>query len=102
MSSALPSTNSNPMPDSSAMARSTVDFPVPGGPSISRCRPAASAATTDLQFAGPPHDPGREAVDEGRPVLGRGPGGTGHNASTPRMFLPSRMSWYPSFTFSSG
>ena len=30
----------------SAMARSNVDLPVPGGPSNRRCRPAASAATT--------------------------------------------------------
>src|SRR5262245_44880992 len=46
VSSALPSTNSNPMPSSSATARSSVDLPVPGGPSRRMCRPAARAATT--------------------------------------------------------
>src|SRR4051794_24776208 len=46
VSSALPSTNSKPTPNSSATARSSVDLPVPGGPSMRTWRPASRAAST--------------------------------------------------------
>src|SRR3954451_3623085 len=45
VSSALPSTKTRSRPYAPARARSTVDFPVPGGPSSSTCRPVSSAAT---------------------------------------------------------
>src|SRR5699024_6283118 len=43
---ALPSTNSKPTPRSAAIARSSVDLPVSGGPSMTAWRPASIAAST--------------------------------------------------------
>src|SRR3954451_5128716 len=44
VSSALPSTNSTPSPAPSATVRSSVDLPVPGGPSSTTWQPDASVA----------------------------------------------------------
>src|SRR2546423_7155093 len=43
--SAWPSTTTRSSPYAPATARNTVDFPVPGGPSSSTCRPVSRAAT---------------------------------------------------------
>src|SRR4029077_771699 len=43
VSSALPSANTHTLPACRAMLRSRVDLPVPGGPSMTTCRPACSA-----------------------------------------------------------
>src|SRR5215831_14803394 len=43
VSSALPSANTTALPAPRAMSRSSVDLPVPGGPSITTCRPVSSA-----------------------------------------------------------
>src|SRR5215470_13267250 len=46
VSSALPSAKTTAWPAWRAMSRSRVDFPVPGGPSITTCRPASSATVS--------------------------------------------------------
>src|SRR5215475_9348351 len=46
VSSALPSANTTALPARRAMSRSRVDLPVPGGPSITTCRPASSATVS--------------------------------------------------------
>src|SRR5215470_3595637 len=46
VSSALPSTSSTPRPAPAATARSSVDLPVPGGPSSTTWQPLASAAAS--------------------------------------------------------
>ena len=46
VSSALPSTSSSGIPHSPVIARSIVVLPVPGGPSSTMSRPAATAAST--------------------------------------------------------
>src|SRR5262250_1397762 len=46
VSSALPSANTTARPARRAMSRSRVDLPVPGGPSITTCRPASSATVS--------------------------------------------------------
>src|SRR5581483_2535754 len=46
VSSALPSANTTALPAPRAMSRSSVDLPVPGGPSITTCRPAPSATVS--------------------------------------------------------
>src|SRR5215475_3624529 len=46
VSSAFPSTNTTRVSRSSAMLRSSVDLPVPGGPSRTTCRPASSATVS--------------------------------------------------------
>src|SRR5262245_1031649 len=43
VSSALPSANTTARPAWRAMSRSSVDLPVPGGPSMTTCRPVSSA-----------------------------------------------------------
>src|SRR5215831_15105732 len=46
VSSALPSANTTAWPACRAMSRSSVDLPVPGGPSITTCRPVSSATVS--------------------------------------------------------
>src|SRR5215813_6324420 len=46
VSSALPSAKTTVRPARRAMSRSRVDLPVPGGPSITTCRPASSATVS--------------------------------------------------------
>src|SRR5215510_1577084 len=46
VSSALPSANTTALRAWRAMSRSRVDLPVPGGPSITTCRPASSATVS--------------------------------------------------------
>src|SRR5215472_11402581 len=46
VSSALPSAKTTALPAWRAMSRSSVDLPVPGGPSITTCRPASSATVS--------------------------------------------------------
>src|SRR5579859_5426082 len=46
VSSALPSAKTTALPAWLAMSRSSVDLPVPGGPSITTCRPASSATVS--------------------------------------------------------
>src|SRR6516162_9452044 len=46
VSSALPSANTTALPAWRAMSRSSVDLPVPGGPSITTCRPVSSATVS--------------------------------------------------------
>src|SRR5580692_1920811 len=46
VSSALPSTKTTLVPRSRAICRSSVDLPVPGGPSSTTCRPASSATVS--------------------------------------------------------
>src|SRR5262245_30429126 len=46
VSSALPSAKTTALPAWRAMSRSRVDLPVPGGPSITTCRPASSATVS--------------------------------------------------------
>src|SRR6516164_3567390 len=46
VSSALPSAKTTAWPAWRAMSRSRVDLPVPGGPSITTCRPASSATVS--------------------------------------------------------
>src|SRR3954469_6596835 len=54
VSSALPSTNSTPRPAAAATARSSVDLPVPGGPSSTTWQPPASdAASTSASRRSP-------------------------------------------------
>src|SRR6516165_10736709 len=46
VSSALPSAKTTALPSWRAMSRNSVDLPVPGGPSITTCRPASSATVS--------------------------------------------------------
>src|SRR5581483_523280 len=62
VSSALPSANSTARPACRAMSRSSVDLPVPGGPSITTCRPAASATVSTSRSRPRPMTIGSGAV----------------------------------------
>src|SRR6516165_1937346 len=63
VSSALPSAKTTALPALRAMSRSSVDLPVPGGPSMTTCRPASSATVSTSR-------------SRRRPTTGGGPGGS--------------------------
>src|SRR6266487_4582819 len=70
VSSALPSAKTTALPACRAMSRSRVDLPVPGGPSITTCRPASSATVSTSR-------------SRRSPTMGGGrPGGTGDGSGS--------------------
>src|SRR6266516_2637283 len=70
VSSALPSAKTTAWPAWRAMSRSRVDLPVPGGPSITTCRPASSATVSTSR-------------SRRSPTMGGGrPGGTGDGSGS--------------------
>src|SRR5579859_1857591 len=72
VSSALPSANTTDSPPWRAMSRSSVDLPVPGGPSITTCRPVASATVSTSRSRRSPTMGGARPTD-----AGGGPGSGG-------------------------
>src|SRR5215471_13707695 len=69
VSSALPSANTTARPARRAMSRSSVDLPVPGGPSITTCRPASSATvSTSRSRRSPTMGGGARPGDAGGPA----------------------------------
>src|SRR2546429_240316 len=66
VSSALPSTKTMPRPAPAASVRSSVDFPVPGGPPSTRWRPPSSAAGGSTR---PPSSPSVVVDDHAPDVL---------------------------------
>src|SRR5215469_1890061 len=75
VSSALPSAKTTAWPAWRAMSRSRVDLPVPGGPSITTCRPASSATVSTSRSRRSP------TMGGARPAWpGGAPGGPGSGA----------------------
>src|SRR5262252_1235914 len=71
VSSALPSANTTALPAWWAMSRSSVDLPVPGGPSITTCRPVSSATvSTSRSRRSPTMGGARPGGPGGRPGSG--------------------------------
>src|SRR5215831_19063257 len=68
VSSALPSAKTTARPAWRAMSRSRVDLPVPGGPSITTCRPASSATVSTSRSRRSP------TMGGARPAPAAGPG----------------------------
>src|SRR5215510_15409052 len=68
VSSALPSAKTTAWPAWRAMSRSSVDLPVPGGPSITTCRPASSATVSTSRSRRSP------TMGGARPAPATGPG----------------------------
>src|SRR5215467_2250326 len=68
VSSALPSAKTTARPAWRAMSRSRVDLPVPGGPSITTCRPASSATVSTSRSRRSP------TMGGARPAPPAGPG----------------------------
>src|SRR5215831_459759 len=69
VSSALPSAKTTAWPARRAMSRSRVDLPVPGGPSITTCRPASSATVSTSRSRRSP------TMGGARPAAPASPGG---------------------------
>src|SRR6516164_1940841 len=67
VSSALPSANTTALPAWRAMSRSSVDLPVPGGPSITTCRPVSSATVSTSRSRRSPTMGGARPCDPGGP-----------------------------------
>src|SRR6266704_2166147 len=65
-----PSVNTTTVPDSRAMSRSRVDLPVPGGPSITTCRPASSATVSTSRSRRSPTMGGARTARPARPGSG--------------------------------
>src|SRR6266487_4194793 len=76
VSSALPSAKTTAWPAWRAMSRSRVDLPVPGGPSITTCRPASSATASTSRSRRSP------AMGMARPAWAAPPGGTGDGSGS--------------------
>src|SRR5215472_16808154 len=68
VSSALPSANTTALPAWRAMSRSSVDLPVPGGPSITTCRPVSSATVSTSRSRRSPMMGGARPSDPGGPA----------------------------------
>jgi hypothetical protein len=64
VSSALPSTNSKPRPNSWATARSSVLLPVPGGPSSKHVPTGGERCQIELELAAAPHDLRVQALEQ--------------------------------------
>src|SRR5215468_10489948 len=71
VSSALPSAKTTAWPAWRAMSRSSVDLPVPGGPSITTCRPVSSATVSTSRSRRSP------TMGGARPSAPGGPPGSG-------------------------
>src|SRR5215467_3839214 len=67
VSSALPSAKTTAWPAWRAMSRSSVDLPVPGGPSITTCRPVSSATVSTSRSRRSPTMGGARPSDPGGP-----------------------------------
>src|SRR5436190_4933005 len=76
VSSALPSAKTTAWPTRRAMSRSRVDLPVPGGPSITTCRPASSATVSTSRSRRSP------TMGGARPAWPAPPGGTGDGSGS--------------------
>src|SRR5690349_15872272 len=70
VSSALPSANTTALPACRAMSRSSVDLPVPGGPSITTCRPVSSATARTSRSRRSPIMGGARPSEPGGPGSG--------------------------------
>src|SRR6266487_3799139 len=82
VSSALPSAKTTALPACRAMSRSRVDLPVPGGPSITTCRPASSATVSTSRSRRSPTMGGGRPARAGRPASpGGAAGGPGSGAA---------------------
>src|SRR5579859_6259821 len=68
VSSALPSAKTTALPACLAMSRSSVDLPVPGGPSITTCRPVSSATVSTSRSRRSPTTGGARPGDPGGPL----------------------------------
>src|SRR5215470_5703073 len=78
VSSALPSAKTTARPAWRAMSRSRVDLPVPGGPSITTCRPASSATVRTSRSRRSP------TMGGARPARMAWPGGAAGAPGAPR------------------
>src|SRR5215475_4028924 len=67
VSSALPSANTTARPAWRAMSRSSVDLPVPGGPSMTTCRPVSSATVSTSRSRRSPTMGGARPSEPGGP-----------------------------------
>src|SRR5689334_7141866 len=79
VSSALPSAKTTARPAWRAMSRSRVDFPVPGGPSITTCRPASSATVSTSRSRRSPTMGGARPAPPGGAAGGPGSGAAIHD-----------------------
>src|SRR5215468_2529373 len=80
VSSALPSAKTTAWPARRAMSRSRVDLPVPGGPSITTCRPASSATvSTSRSRRSPTMGGARPAAPASTGGAADGPGSAMHD-----------------------
>src|SRR5215468_10574393 len=80
VSSALPSAKTTAWPAWRAMSRSRVDLPVPGGPSITTCRPASSATvSTSRSRRSPTMGGARPAAPASTGGAADGPGSAMHD-----------------------
>src|SRR5215471_6724631 len=68
VSSALPSANTTALPACRAISRSSVDLPVPGGPSITTCRPVSSATVRTSRSRRSPTMGGARPSEPGGPL----------------------------------
>src|SRR5215831_2295279 len=71
VSSALPSANTTALPAPRAISRSSVDLPVPGGPSITTCRPVSSATVRTSRSRRSPTMGGARPSEPGGPLGSR-------------------------------
>src|SRR5437773_9186431 len=82
VSSALPSAKTTARPAWRAMSRSRVDLPVPGGPSITTCRPASSATVSTSRSRRSPTTGGARPARAAPPAPpGGAAGGPGSGAA---------------------